>query len=143
MTDHRYKIAHSDIVFEDFDGEKVVLDLRSGNYFDFNPVAAALWDALLAGASRAVFAAAGLSPQRAEAFLALVVQSGLAVADPDAAPLGAADAVTQTLATALALAGDEDPRIGVFDDLADLMQADPIHEVDAEYGWPHRPPADG
>ena len=29
--------------------------------------------------------------------------------------------------------------VEVFDDLADLLVADPIHDVDQEAGWPHRP----
>lgn len=33
--------------------------------------------------------------------------------------------------------GDE-PEIEVFDDLAQLILADPIHDVDAEAGWPMR-----
>lgn len=139
MTDLRYKAAHSDIVFENFEGEMVVLDLRSGHYFDFNPTAAALWAAMVAGAAQTVFAAAGLSAERGAAFLARVVDLGLAMADAGQAPLDADDPVTATLAKALAEAGDADPRIETFDDLADLIQADPIHEVDAEFGWPHRP----
>ena len=31
------------------------------------------------------------------------------------------------------------PEVESFDDLAELMKADPIHDVDAEFGWPHRP----
>ncbi len=139
MTELRYKSAHPDIVFEQFEGEIVVLDLRSGHYYDFSPLAAALWAALMAGASVSVFAAAGLSAERSAAFLARVVDCGLALPDPDQPALAAGDAVTQTLAAALALAGDVDPRIETFDDLADLIQADPIHEVDAQFGWPHRP----
>ena len=29
--------------------------------------------------------------------------------------------------------------VEVFDDLADLLIADPIHDVEATAGWPHRP----
>jgi hypothetical protein len=29
--------------------------------------------------------------------------------------------------------------LAVFDDLADLLIADPVHDVDEEAGWPHRP----
>lgn len=139
MTETRYKAAHPDIVFEQFDGEMVVLDLRSGHYYDFNPTAAALWDALVAGGSAAVFAAAGLSASRTEAFIGRVVECGLALPDPDQPPVGAESSLTATLAQALGQAGDADPQINTFDDLADLIQADPIHEVDAQYGWPHRP----
>ena len=31
---------------------------------------------------------------------------------------------------------DEEPRIEVFDDLAELILADPIHDVDEQAGWP-------
>ena len=31
------------------------------------------------------------------------------------------------------------PVIEVFDDLAELIMIDPLHEVDAERGWPVKP----
>jgi hypothetical protein len=33
------------------------------------------------------------------------------------------------------------PAITVFDDLAELIALDPVHEVDAASGWPVRPPS--
>jgi hypothetical protein len=139
MNHLRYTAAHADIVFEQFEGDMVVLDLRSGVYFDFNPTAASMWTALIAGASEAVFEAAGLSAARIEAFMARVVECGLVTPVPDQVALGPDDVVTRTLADALVAAGDCDPVIGNYDDLADLFQADPIHEVDVQHGWPHRP----
>jgi hypothetical protein len=35
----------------------------------------------------------------------------------------------------------ESPRIEVFDDLAELISADPIHDVDEQVGWPTPRPA--
>jgi hypothetical protein len=29
-------------------------------------------------------------------------------------------------------------KLEVFDDLSELLVADPIHDVDEEAGWPHR-----
>jgi hypothetical protein len=38
------------------------------------------------------------------------------------------------------LAGAAGPfTVEMFDDLADLILTDPIHDVDQNAGWPHRP----
>ena len=44
VSDKRiFRVAGPDIVFEEFDGELVVLNLASGRYFGFNAPAAAVW----------------------------------------------------------------------------------------------------
>ena len=36
----------------------------------------------------------------------------------------------------------ETPVVEAFTDMADVILLDPVHDVDATAGWPHRPPAD-
>jgi len=118
------------IVFEDFDGDLVVLDLSRGRYFGFNAPGRLVWEALMAGASPARCAAAAPQPGTVHAFVGKLVEHGLIVAgdargaDPDPA-----------VARALATPGTA-PEVEVFDDLADLIVADPIHDTDTAQGWP-------
>lgn len=129
----RYAAASRDIISEDFDGDAVVLNLASGQYFGMNGAASAVWSLLMAGVGSVQIAAgmrdgAGLAP-----FLERLVALGLIAPSGDAAEnLGAGDA-----ARLAALA--EAPVVDVFDDLSDLILADPIHDVDADMGWPHSP----
>ncbi len=133
MLDSQYSVAHSDIVFENFDGDLVVLDLRSGRYFGFNPLGAATWLALMAGAKARVIASAGLDESQLITFLKAILGEGIAVqSEGDESPIFAGQ-------VELPQSNSEAPSIEAFDDLADLMLADPIHDVDAEMGWPHRP----
>jgi hypothetical protein len=128
---HSFDVSHSDIVFERFDGDLVVLNLRTGQYFGFNPAGAAIWAELAAGAPAQRIVEAGVPPGDVERFVGRLVELDLLVA---AAP----KAVEPDAALAGKLAGAA-PEVESFDDLAELMKADPIHDVDAEFGWPHRP----
>ncbi|WP_159082452.1 PqqD family protein [Paragemmobacter aquarius] len=129
----RYAAASRDIISEDFDGDAVVLNLASGQYFGMNGAASAVWSLLMAGVGSAQIAAgmrdaAGLAP-----FLERLVALGLIAPSAETAEnMGAGDA-----ARLAALA--EAPVVDVFDDLSDLILADPIHDVDADMGWPHSP----
>ena len=134
-----YNIASSDIAAEEFDGEYVVLDLKNGMYYSVGPAASVVWRALLAGNSPAALAAALPAGDPRGEQIALTVEAfvghGLLVpADRQAGePIGAfADEL---------LARTADFRIEAFGDLADLLIADPIHDVDADMGWPKRPDA--
>jgi hypothetical protein len=131
-----FVLRDSDIAAEDFDGEFVVLDLTVGRYFSLAGGAAIVWRALAGGhalgAAEAAFAEG--DPRRravtqlAEQLVAhQLLKAGAGAPDPDAAVLAE-------------LALSPGPfEIEVFDDLADLLLADPIHDVDAEAGWPHLP----
>ncbi|MEQ1769121.1 MAG: hypothetical protein ABL879_04720 [Devosia sp.] len=52
-------------------------------------------------------------------------------------------ATTDGAAPSVALAGLDsagtDFGVEVFEDLTELLVADPVHDVDAMAGWPHRP----
>ena len=139
-----YVVASRDIVSEDFDGEFVVLDLGSGKYYSMDAAASALWRAITAGVSiqalvDAVDGAAPASTRIAAQAIRdyaeqLVAYGCLARSDvPGSTPLDPA-----TAAALKASAGP--PKTQVFSDLADLIKADPIHDVEETVGWPVRKP---
>lgn len=130
LTAH-YRIASRDIVSETFDGDVVVLDLSCGKYFSFTDSGSMLWQAFSAGVrpETLVSEAAGLAAPVLQAFLRKLLDNGLLAVGP------ATDATADGWAARLAQAA-EAPDVVVFDDLADLFLADPIHDVEEERGWP-------
>lgn len=138
MLTLRYAIAGRGIVSETFDGDIVVLDLDSGRYFSFTDSGCALWEGLVEGvAPEALLPEGGLyTGEELRGFLQQLIDYRLlAVVDQPAdavAPAATAEKLSQAV---------EKPAITVFDDLADLFLADPIHDVEEEAGWPLRNPA--
>jgi hypothetical protein len=135
-----YAVASADIVSEDFDGEAVVLDLGSGKYYSMDAAASALWRAITAGVSMqaladAVGGTAGITAQAIHDYAEQLVAYGcLARSDvPGSAPLD--PATVETLKASVGL-----PKVEMFSDLADLIMADPIHDVEEAVGWPVRKP---
>lgn len=135
-----YCIAGAHVVAEEFDGEYVVLDLGTGRYFSFVGGAALVWAGLVAGTTPKELAARLPAGSQARASFAAFVESaidaGLLREAERAADVGASD-----LAERIAAAGDTFA-FEAFDDLTELLAADPIHDVAKEAGWPHSEPRD-
>lgn len=130
----RYALRSSDVACEDFDGEFVVLDIENGRYFSLLGGAALVWRGITSGHSAETLCAgidAG-DPRRA-AVVALIEQllgHGLIVAASSTIGEPPRDIAFQ-------LAKASGPfEVNMFDDLADLLVADPIHDVDEDTGWP-------
>lgn len=120
-------------VTETIDDESIVINLVTGDYHRIAGVASRLWVALESPVALADWAgAAGVSPAPSEAALA-------------AFALGLADAglIEPGAAARQALASDADPgaaeaaglAVESYDDMADLLAIDPVHETD-DLGWP-------
>lgn len=127
-----FRVGSPDIVFEEFSGEMVVLNLASGQYFGLNPAGAACWQFIVSGASISRSAASPEDAAKLAVFAARLESFGLI------APLEAGSSVA---APASGFSFEGTPQVDVFDDLADLIVADPIHDVDAGAGWPAKPAA--
>lgn len=127
-----YRIASRDVVSESFDGDVVVVDLATGRYFSLSRSGGALWDMLAAGASPAAIGkAAGGPPEPIAAFAETLHGHRLLERQPG----GPATPPEPQAVARFAAAGDT-PEVSVFDDLADLFTADPIHDVEEPAGWP-------
>ncbi len=132
MLDVRYEVAGEDIVSEAFDGDIVVLDLQSGKYFSFTDLGCALWEALAAGAvPNALIAASTKAPADIETFLTRLLDHQLLAVSKDGADFTATAGMLGKIDAA-----KEQADLFVFDDLADLFLADPIHDVEEPEGWP-------
>ncbi len=128
-----YAINAPDVVAEDFDGEIVILNLANGHYYALQGIAQRIWPLLLEGHTPESILAS-IAARRTElagdatAFIARLVELDLLVA---AAPKSAAGALEESWQ-------GEAPAIEVYDDLAELIFADPVHDVDEQAGWPKK-----
>jgi len=137
FTPQEVEINRSGISLERLDGEVVIISFETGKYFHLNGPGAdilymidqgipqAKWEATLGK----LFPSFRLEPVEFENFLLEAISERLLI-------FGSAKTVTDIL-----LPNDYSrsewtvPRLTVFDDLADLLLVDPIHETGAE-GWP-------
>ena len=133
----RYKLDTKALTFEKFDDELIVIHLARGTYSSLTGSAPAIFGLLSEPKSAADIARFfGFDPDKSPepvreiaVFLHLLADNGyvgMVVDGPSSPP------------PAKLLAWSA-PAIEVFHDLSDLMKLDPIHEVDAEAGWPTKP----
>jgi hypothetical protein len=124
--------APDTVASETLDGEAIVIDLVSGAYFSFRGWSTWAWQALRSGVDSTVVDAEFAGVGGAADFVDTLVGAGLLVPDdrPVPAPLPPRPDGPVT-----ALEFDR------FDDMADMIQLDPVHDVDQEAGWPRA--ADG
>lgn len=137
-----YRVNEPKVVSETLDGETIAIDLESGSYFSMNPAASVVWNLIVDGHPVAAFPAVvaarfAISPEDAAADIARFVENLLrdrlvVAAEPKAV---AAPAIAGEGQAAYAA-----PSVERFDDMQELLLADPIHDVTLA-GWPHLPPA--
>lgn len=133
-------VATPACVADDFGGEIVVLNLDSGLYFSLRGLAAALWRDLVSGHRpdgliAAIAEADPAAGEAAAAFVGRLVE--LSLLRPSEAPASPAESLESL---AVIRAGDRLPVLESYDDMKDLVLADPIHDTDEGFGWPVRRP---
>jgi hypothetical protein len=133
-----YRIASSKIISDVIDGEAVLVNLESGDYFTLDAVGRTVWELMEAGfsvdaivARMAEFYSGGIDQIRegVESLFTGLSAEGLvtegSTPEPADRPEGPAHRPLYT-----------PPVLTKFTDMEDLLTLDPVHEVD-ELGWPH------
>lgn len=132
VTMDRLDIGRPHIACEDLDGEIIAIDFRNGAYYSLAGTAAEIWRQAIAGSGRT----------------AILDGVTRASADSDAARAATGRFLDELLALGLlhatggdgsraaVFAGFQPPLVEKFEDMAELIKLDPIHEV-TESGWPH------
>ena len=129
---------------ETFGGETVVIHFESGTYFSLRGSAGPLWSLLQTPTSIAAIVNAArdgsaIDPEGLETqlttFVAQLSEQDLIKASNEAA---AQPALSEESLVSLAAPAN----LEVFDDLAELITMDPVHEIDTLTGWPHLPQAE-
>ena len=120
---------------EEFDGETIVIQFKVGTYSVFSGSGPQIFSMLADPCSAeeivsAITEASGADPASVSKEVAAFIQS-LA----DAQIIVATD--QKHKAVPLEFSGDfTNPEMETFEDLADMMLVDPVHEVDIDKGWP-------
>lgn len=126
-----YELSAPDVVAETFDDQAVIINLATGHYYSLGGIAAQILDLLAGGhpTDAIVASVAAHQPQlvgRASDFVAALLSFGLIRESRNPSPEAAID---------VSWAG-EPPTLEAFEDLAELIAADVVHDVDMEAGWP-------
>lgn len=136
-----YEVCAPDVVAEDFGGEIVVLNLLNGKYFSLLDVSADIWrDLALGYRPQDIIDHTAAARPDLEASVVSLIEGMIheELIRPRAEAVGwIAPAEVASSAASLALCATV-PQIEAFDDMAELILADPIHDVEADIGWPVR-----
>lgn len=144
MPDHiHYALNSPDVAWEAFDDEVVIVNLQSGHYFSARGTGAAIWRAVVAGATHAdmcdlIASTYEVDRQQLDECIrkfveSLVERTLIVPADAGRAGSAAPAPSAPPPATKLAFAP---PALDTYSDMQDILLLDPIHEVD-DKGWPH------
>ena len=140
----RYRSDPQKVVHETIDGEVILIQLETGNYYSLGGSGSRIWALLQDGVPsggiaerlRASYdAPAGQVEEAVERLTAELVAEGLLERDGDGPP--AADRPVDDPA---GRAPFVDPSLEKYTDMQDFLLVDPIHEV-SDAGWPHTQPS--
>lgn len=135
--DTYYKPGGSHVVFEHFDTETVMINLKSGFYFSLNPAGQRIWeflqnwptlDEVYSAVTPRDHGNGKANHAEVAAFLEKLAEHGLVEMTADRPK-------NKGLRDQKSPIGYETPQIQVFSDQQELLLLDPIHEVD-DPGWP-------
>jgi hypothetical protein len=142
IEDLRYELYSPQVIQETIEGEVIIVNLDSGNYYSLNRSGGDIWQLALGSYSQSEIIAAlqmryssgGANPvDSVPAFLnQLIEQELLKTSQVETAPPPIEDLNSKWSGVF------EEPKLEVYSDMQELLLLDPIHEVD-EGGWPTRP----
>lgn len=112
----KYSINTAKAISETLDGETIIINLETGCYYSMNHPGTAVWNAI---AARTPIDA---TEQSVADFLAFLIAEDLIM-----------ESETSSDVTPIKIEGS--PKLDKYDDMQEMLLADPIHDVDA-IGWP-------
>ena len=140
------RLNHRSLVEEDFAPDRVVVDLRNGQYYCLNESAAFIWcmlqpqgrslERICDDLSRRFILDAPTARAEIESYILLMETANLLVVDRAATTDGLPANGTETTSPLIPWLT---PGFTTYTELEDLLMIDPIHEVDDKAGWPNPP----
>ena len=134
-----YRVSGPRVIYENIDGELILVHMEKGTYFNTDEVGAFIWNMIegRATATEIIHAVEARYDEVGEGipgavrrFLTRLVDEDLAVEDSDTgAPRASAPAVPHARQPFMV------PALQAFRDMQDMLSLDPIHDVEAA-GWP-------
>ena len=139
--DRMFVVNAPSVVSEIIDGEVIIMNLKSGNYYSSDKVGAVVWSWIEAGRTEHEMNQLAVARYRAtqeqvhsdlQAFLGRLLAEGLVrettlAQNGASGDLGVPPAESDEIFVA--------PELCAYTDMKDLLLLDPIHEVDT-VGWP-------
>ena len=136
----RYQLNAAKMFYDMADGQAIVINFETGMYYGMSSLGSAVLDALIAGnpagevlsSLKALKGCPGDIGDRLEEFLDALVKKDILRKAEQAAQAGeSGPAIPEgALEEGFALTVNE------YAEAADLILADPVHEVDVNMGWP-------
>lgn len=126
----RFALNAPGVIFDEIDGEVLVINLRIGHYFRLRESASRLWSLIISGKTFSeIIGTSNSSQSNQDEILKFMME------------LLSLDLIVQTEeiqnVTLKPHSMDfPNPIIEKFTDLEDILGLDPIHEVDETKGWP-------
>ena len=138
----RFKIKGPQVIHETIDGEVVIVNLETGNYYSLADTGQRIWAAVERAASlddivleiRASHDGMDHDVEgTVSSFLEELEREGLIAALPETE--------SSTAGTVTAVVGPREtfkvPVLQKFQDMQELILLDPVHEIQEDLGWPH------
>jgi len=143
VSNQRFRVNTPTVTHETIDGEAVIINLDSGNYYSLVHVGSFIWDLLGKGASASEVQNLVLQTYQGnttdigrgvEELLAQLQEENLIVSADGA---GAFDLtqLTEALPSSHEKPSFNPPLLHKYSDMQELLLLDPIHDVD-DTGWP-------
>jgi Coenzyme PQQ synthesis protein D (PqqD) len=141
--DARFAVRDRQVIHRIIDDEVVMIDLETGNYFTFRGSATRMWACIEAGMSsretlehlqESFEGDPSVMEQGIRWLLDQLLEENLIV------PTDEPRTRSVSLASEGERQGYSDPAFEKYDDMADLILLDPVHEIDQEKGWPKKAP---
>lgn len=141
----RFKINEPKVIQETIEGESVIVNLASGNYFSVDKVGAEIWENIEKGRSVGeildhIFRLYNGDPDSIEnsvkQLIDELIKEELVVPDSSTMTDSTRTSDVKGVSEKGQKKGFEAPVLKKYTDMQDLLLLDPIHEVD-ETGWPN------
>ena len=137
MQEQHYQLNEAKMFADVSEGTAIVIDSTTGIYYGMNRLGTSIYECLQAGSSTTdILAAIKFLPGASldfeasfEQFINTLLEYGIIV------PCEAASSADPVIDPAVADADAFLPECTAYQDVQELLYADPIHEVDAEEGW--------
>lgn len=138
LAENVFEVAVPEVIAEEFGTEIVVLNLGNGKYFSLTGLAVDLWRDVSGGHRpkdlvERLMALHGEVGNGAQIFFQDLIREGLI---RPVQTVGASPSLEEAKVLAALNQDVRPPKLEAFDDMAELILSDPIHDVDEDLGWP-------
>ena len=132
-----YKLNEEKMFYDYADGQAVVINYQTGMYYGMGLLASAILDRIIAGNNvDEIITAVKALPQcpsdveeRVNNFVKELLETEVIVSGPSVS--GGVEPMANEVAE-----DGFDLKLDMFAEMADLLLADPVHDVDMKEGWP-------